>query len=98
MDLTERKRTRLPSRKPPRRTLKKWGQLHNNKSDRTQPRAILSSTRRTNTAIQIRRRSSHLTKLTGRAKVQRAQVWRLEQKRVKIRPEIWLSIAARVRE
>src|SRR5438067_13131346 len=99
---TESKRTRLPNRKLPRPTLRKWGQLLSSSSDRTQQSRIPIFKRRTTRATPATMRSNRLIRLT--AKAQRVpepepELGREpELEKVKIKPGMSGSIRVRERE
>src|SRR6266550_3616569 len=97
---TESKRTRLPNRKLPRPTLRKWGQLLSSSSDRTQQSRIPIFKRRTTRATRATMRSNRLIRLTAKAQkalgVQREPEPELEK--VKIKPGTSGSIRVREQE
>src|SRR2546423_6385584 len=107
---TESKRTRLPNRKLPRPTLRKWGQLLSSSSDRTQQSRIPIFKRRTTRATRTTMRSNRLIRLTAKAQRalgvqrepelgrEREPELELELEKVKIKPGTSLSIRVRERE
>src|SRR6266480_918280 len=101
---TESKRTRLPNRKLPRPTLRKWGQLLSSSSDRTQQSRIPIFKRRTTRATRATMRSNRLIRLTAKAQkalgVQREPELGREPEleKVKIKPGTSLSIRVREQE
>src|SRR5882762_1057940 len=105
---TESKRTRLPNRKLPRPTLRKWGQLLSSSNDRRQQSRIPIFKRRTTRATRTTMRSNRLIRLTAKAQkalgvqrepeLGREREPELELEKVKIKPGTSLSIRVRERE